>query len=911
MPTLSRERWQQISPYLDEVLELREEDRPAWMESFRAEKPELAELLQELLKEHSAAEQKHFLEGTLLPAASQASMAGQTIGPYRLLSPIGEGGMGTVWLAERSDGRFERQVAVKFLRFSVASHGGAERFKREGMILGQLAHPHIAELIDAGVTSNGEPYLVLEHVEGEQIDEYCDKRKLDISARVCLFLDVLGAVAQAHANLIVHRDIKPSNVLVRGDGQVKLLDFGIAKLLTDEGTSGGATLLTQEGGGALTPQYAAPEQVSGGVVTTATDGYALGLLLYLLLTGQHPAGPGPHSPADLIKAITETEPPLASEAIPTGDSQSVARARGTTPETLRRQLRGDLDTIVGKTLKKNAAERYGSAVALADDLQRYLNHEPIRARPDTIAYRAAKFARRNRVSVALTAAAVAATIAGLVGTMTQAHTARQQRDLALRQLNRAEAINEFNQFILSDASPSGKSFTARELLDGALHILERQHGTRGDRVELMAGVGLQYSLLGDQNEATRIMEQAYKLSGGVTDPGVRAVTACQLASALVEGGDLVRAETLFQEGMRELPGETQFALDRMECLRRGSEVAQERGDAGEGVARMEAAQQALHNSTSDTDWSEVEVLMDLGEAYRVAGQNYKASSVFEKLNTFLSTLGRDDTRTAGVLYNDWALALEKLGRPLEAERLLRRSIGIQGGGTEDSAPPIVLNNYAMILRTLARLEEALNYSARSYRKAQQTADHFTIYRSLYLRALIYLDQRDYEHAADMLAQLEPIVRRQFSPDNLWFGLLASAQALLESGKGNSQQALFLADQAVDNIERSIKFKGQGADFLPMLLLRRATVELAAARPAPGEADATRALALFQAAAQPGALSSYIGTAYLKLGNALQAQGKSDRARAAFRSAAEHLEKTLGSDHPDTRTARQLAGLEAK
>ena len=221
--------------------------------------------------------------------------------------------MGSVWLAERSDGRFERRVAIKFLRFAVAAHSGAERFKREGKILGQLAHRHIAELIDAGVTPKGEPYLVLEYVEGDHIDEHCDKRGLDVDARIRLFTDVLSAVAQAHGNLIVHRDLKPSNVLVRSDGQVKLLDFGIAKLLGDETGSGEATMLTLDGDSALTPQFAAPEQITGSAITTATDVYALGVLLYILLTGQHPAGASTRCAAELVKAITETGEKVVSE----------------------------------------------------------------------------------------------------------------------------------------------------------------------------------------------------------------------------------------------------------------------------------------------------------------------------------------------------------------------------------------------------------------------------------------------------------------------------------------------------------------------------------------------------------------------------------------------------------------------
>jgi eukaryotic-like serine/threonine-protein kinase len=254
MSTLSPDRWREASPYLDRALEMSSEERVLWLASLQEQNPELAVLLQALLEEHQVLAEEHFLEEPPVSLFGQPWLAGQTIAEYTLLSPIGQGGMGTVWLAERSDGRFERRAAVKFLNVGFS---GGERFKREGRFLGRLAHPHIAELLDAGVSAAGQPYLVLEHVDGEPIDRYCDQRMLDVEARVRLFLDVLSAVAHAHTNLIVHRDIKPSNVLVRIDGQVKLVDFGIAKLLESEGQSVGPTMLTREGGGALTPEYAA------------------------------------------------------------------------------------------------------------------------------------------------------------------------------------------------------------------------------------------------------------------------------------------------------------------------------------------------------------------------------------------------------------------------------------------------------------------------------------------------------------------------------------------------------------------------------------------------------------------------------------------------------------------------------
>jgi serine/threonine protein kinase/tetratricopeptide (TPR) repeat protein len=448
--TLSPEGWRKVSPYLDQVLSLPEDERTPWLESFRAERPDLANLLQYLLEEHRALAHKHFLERSPVSGTPESSLTGQKIGAYTLISPIGQGGMGSVWLGRRSDGRFERKAAVKFVNIALAGPATEERFKREGSILGRLTHPHIAELLDAGISSDGQPYLILEYVDGTTIDQYCDQHNLHLEARVRLFLDVLAAVAHAHANLIVHRDIKPSNVFVTIGGEVKLLDFGIAKLLEGEGQTGAATLLTHEAGSALTPQYAAPEQLTGRPVTTATDVYALGVLLYVLLAGQHPAGSGPHSPAELVKAVLEIEPPRASDAIPADNSNLIAERRGTTPDKLHRGLRGDLDTIVGKALKKNPPERYASVTGFADDLHRYLKHEPIGARPDTLAYRTAKFLRRNRTMVTLTAAAIVLVIGSL---STGLLVANHERKVAERRF--AQVRKLANKFIALDQDIRG------------------------------------------------------------------------------------------------------------------------------------------------------------------------------------------------------------------------------------------------------------------------------------------------------------------------------------------------------------------------------------------------------------------------------------------------------------------------
>lgn len=491
MATLSPERWREISPYVDEALSMDTGQRSAWLAALRVGKPEIAVLMEKLLASYSAAAAEHFLEQPpVLPA--EPSIAGQIIGAYKLIEPIGQGGMGSVWLAERSDGRFERRVAIKFLRFSVSAQGGVERFKREGKILGQLNHPNIAELIDAGIASTGEPYLVLEYVEGNPIDEYCDRHRLEVDARIRLFLEVLSAVAHAHASLIVHRDLKPSNVFVAGSGHVKLLDFGIAKLVDETGSSG-PTLLTLEGGAALTPQFAAPEQITGGPVTTATDVYSLGVLLYLLLTGQNPAGASPHSAAELVKAIVDTTPIAASDAVLLfADSALVAERRSSARDRLVRQLRGDLDTILAKALKKSPAERYSSVTALAQDLQLYLRHEPISARPDSFAYRASKFVARNRLGVAVALLIVALSGIAIVAVEREARRAEY----------RFQQVQRLAHTVLFDLNPQIENLSgstpARELLvKTSLEYLDSLAAESGNDPKLQLELATAYEKIGD------------------------------------------------------------------------------------------------------------------------------------------------------------------------------------------------------------------------------------------------------------------------------------------------------------------------------------------------------------------------------------------------------------------------------
>lgn len=556
MPKLSSDQWREISPLLDEALALPDDQREAWLQSLTASKPQLIGLLRGLLEEHRAPSLENFLEYSPAPDGG-SYLRGQTVGPYTLISPIGQGGMGRVWLAERSDGRFERRVAIKFLQFSVATRAGAERFKREGRILGSLTHPHIAELIDAGVMPDGQPFMVLEYVEGEPIDQYCDARSLSVNARIRLFLDVLAALSHAHSNLIVHRDIKPSNVLVSAQGEVKLLDFGIAKLLDDKNQPSAATLLTQEAGSALTPEYAAPEQLTGEAITTATDVYALGLLLYVLLTGQHPARASTHSTADLIKAIVEGAPRRMSDAVTHafGKPEALlaeAANRGTTPEKLRRLLRGDLDTIVAKALKKNARERYASVSAMAGDLHRLLRHEPISARPDNIGYVTAKFLRRYWATVTALTFVIASLSVGL-------YVANRERAIAEQRFGELQVLSS-RVFALDKSIRDlpGSTEARQNLVSSALQYLDglaadsrrnlnlTQETAEGYwRVARIQGVPTELNL-GEPRKAETSLKRADRLIAEVLASKPRNQSALFL-SANIDQDRMILAQTAYRD----------------------------------------------------------------------------------------------------------------------------------------------------------------------------------------------------------------------------------------------------------------------------------------------------------------------------------------------------------------------------
>jgi eukaryotic-like serine/threonine-protein kinase len=473
---LSNDELLLLSRLLDEVLELNDAESAMWLEDLDERLPHIAPRVRELLRSNAPATHAPFLATlpklTALPGegdpaeSARPLQQGDVVGPYRLLREIGQGGMSAVWSAIRVDAQIKRPVALKLPHVQISHLRFAERFARERDILATLTHPHIARLYDAGVSADGQPYLAMEFIEGLPLSEFCDSRRSPIRLRIGLFLQVLSAVQFAHANLVIHRDLKPSNILVTADESVQLLDFGIAKLLTDGATKD--TLLTEFGGRALTPEYASPEQIAGQSLTTASDVYSLGVVLFELMTGSRPYRLERNSRGALEEAIVNIDPlrPSLCKVEP-----AAAENRATTLRKLRRALSGDLDTIILKSLKKHPGDRYATADAFRQDIERCLAGHAIEAKQDSLWYRSRKFLARNRIAVGGVAIIMLSLMTGLALALWQAGVARQQARIAESEAHTAQAMESFIENIFrantqNQSDPiAARKTTARELLD--------------------------------------------------------------------------------------------------------------------------------------------------------------------------------------------------------------------------------------------------------------------------------------------------------------------------------------------------------------------------------------------------------------------------------------------------------------
>jgi len=860
---------------------------------------------------------------------------GDHVGRYKLLQQIGAGGCGVVYMAEQEE-PVHRRVALKVIKLGMDTREVIARFEAERQALAMMDHPNIAHVFDAGATQTGRPYFVMELVRGVKITDFCDENKVSTEERVRLFVQICHAIQHAHQKGVIHRDIKPTNILVPVNDGVpvpKVIDFGIAKAtqgkLTDQ------TLFTAFEQFIGTPAYMSPEQaiMTDVEVDTRSDIYSLGVLLYELLTGQTPfpqkdlLSSGLDEMRRIIREKDPARPSTRLEAMPPNDLTTVAQNRACQPPQLVHLIRDDLDWIVMKCLQKDRARRYETANGLAMDLERHLQDQPVLARPDTRAYRVAKFVRRHRAGVTFASVIVLALIAGMTGTMTQARraaqharlekaerrradeaarTAKQQRDFALRQLSRAEAINDLNSFLLSDAAPNGKSFTVGDLLARAERLINQQTGEPDDnRVEVLIALGQQYLQQEQHAKARELLGKAYEVSRHSHEPAVRAKAAAAYGNAIAGASEYARGEKLIQQALAELGDGPQYTVPRIFCLLRGSHFAREHNQTELGIQRALAAQQLLRDSGQGSPLLELTIAMDVAESYRLAGRTRQAADAFAEAYKQLVALGRGDTGKAATLLNNWGNAVERLGRPLESERLYRQAIAIETAeGGAETVSPMLLNNLARNLLELHRFREAAETEERAEAKARRQGAEMAVSLCLNVRTIACRELGQLDRAAEALAEFESRWKKSFPPGEIGFAAIASQYALLSLARGDPQSALTKVNESIALCEA----RPEGRDRLMIYLTRRAEIRMQLKQFEEARADSARALALAQKAAGPDALAATIGRAYLALGRALAAQGKLEEARVAYAAAAKQLQASLGKEHPETLEAVRGASL---
>lgn len=883
-----RARWPELEPLFDRAIDLDPEARERFLRED-VQDQELRDLLGELLAGDDTdgvldgesaryAERLLYSEGPGMPAR---------IGPYRLVRLLGEGGSGSVYLAEREAEGYVRQVALKLLRVGLRDPAEQERFGRERRILARLTHPSIARLQDGGFTDEGVPWFALDYVEGEPLTAWCDNRRCGLQARITLFVAVCRAVAYAHRLLIVHRDLKPANILVDRDGRPHLLDFGIAKLLDASERSDD----TRTGLRRLTPAYAAPEQFGSGAITTATDVYALGVLLHELLTGLRPAAGG-NGEAQAASAALSVQ----------ADREALAHPRGSTARALTRALRGDLDTIVATALAEDPQRRYGGAEALADDLERHLRQHPIRARRASARYRLGKFLRRHRVA-AVSAALITASIAiGVAATLRESRAARQAAVDAARQAERADAVRTFVLALFAGVTPDesrGRSVTARELLERGegrmAEVLARQPQLNSELSAALAGAWRQ---LGALDRAGDLAERALAAASGDAQ---RQAALLEVGAVRVAQGRLNDAERVLREALATASDEPATG----EARTRLAELLAEAGrpqealallDANLGVERADPAatgrltrdlaalgsirfragdlpgaeqalREALDLSRHDHAQPHTETARrahDLAVVLLQKGAAAEAADLLgEALAARVQLLGERHPDVAQSRFN-LAVARQRLGDTGTADRLYRETLDLQRDLLGPAHPDVAgtLNSLAMLAwqrddadAAIARMEEALAAARSAY-----GASHPTV-------ATMLGNLASFERASGRLADAERDQR--------------AALAIVRPALGENHYLV-----------------GVGRVGLATTLGERGELDAALAEYAAGLAVLESGL---------GAGHADVAQARVAYAEALQAAGRSEDARAQADQAMAAAEQAFPAGHP--RRARiELATL---
>lgn len=686
--------WRRLSPLMDQVLALPAGQRLDFIERECAADSRLLERMRKWLA--ALATSGDFLEhahtgSALDPGAQfQPLPQGEPVGVYRIERLLGRGGMGEVYLASRADGQFEQEVAIKLINAAFADE--PEPFLAERRILARLEHPGITRLFDGGLTGDGRPYMVMERIEGQDLLAWCRERHATLEQRLRLFIQLCQALGYAHRRLIVHRDIKPNNVLVTREGTVKLLDFGIARLLGAPGLPESASLLR------ATPAYAAPEQLTGGDITAATDVYALGVLLYRLLTDRPPLALGDlPTPLAIERAINDK--PDAPSMVATPDAPVPAR-----------RLRGDLDAIVLKCLHKDPLERYASAVGLEADLQRYLNHQPVIARGDAAGYVLGRFIRRHRLLASAAGLILAVTLGATVVVANYAHTVRMQRDAARSQSARLEDAEDylFRLFKHAGDKPGGEPLTVKAMLDA-----ERQRGeanpTASESVRMSRVLGHLYSSMDDDASGAAMLQAYLQNAPADTPPSELASARADLAQSLLRSGHPQEAQQQLQQAQAFWSGDAaRYGRELLDSRTLQSQLLREHGDFPGGIALLQQAIDESIQTYGEEQLRTAYFYNDLANAEQQAGRMPEARDAARHAWTILTALHHEHSEQGLNALNNLAAMAYFQGDFAEAERRFHDAVDLRRDLFGPSAALAgLLNNYGKLMVKQGRPQEAL------------------------------------------------------------------------------------------------------------------------------------------------------------------------------------------------------------
>jgi eukaryotic-like serine/threonine-protein kinase len=888
IPAPDSAAWSRIAPYLDRALDLEPHERETWFDELTATQPDIASAVRAMLAERDQLDASEFLVHSPFAPTPVASRTGTRIGAYEIDCLIGRGGMGEVWMAKRCDGHFEGHCAVKFLSRLAASPELIARFRREGRLLARLTHPNIARLLDAGTTEDGKPYLALEYIHGQRIDHYCESRALSLQARVRLFIDVIAAVAHAHSQLVIHRDLKPSNVLVTDDGEVKLLDFGIAKLLSHDQTADEVGLTRAEDA-ALTPEYAAPEQMLGEPPSTATDVYQLGMLLYVLATGKHPlqtAG----SRADKVRAALDGIVPPASELA---------------DKAVCRQLRGDVDAILAKALRKVPAERYATAPALRDDLLRYLNNEPVQAGRGAAWYRMRKFIARHRAGVLAGIIALAGLMGGSALALQQMFHARAQRDDALFQAKRASARGELTEFLLADSATETSPDAMHQRLDRAHELIRRRF-----RTEPMLEAGLLLSLsgryldIGDYTTATKLMQEAEAIGRRLDDPHLNANIACGMAADAADAGELAQARKQQAFAFSNLQRLKIVPPDlQAECAITVATIAQREGDFSRASAVLGDALQSLEQADMQFTPRYTSTAHTLARMELLSG-NYRAAwKAARDVMAIVKATGRSDTSAFYATVNIGATSLLRGGKPRASFELIESTIASARKATPDVRPPLYLEASRELARS-AMGSPTVSADLMQYADVLQTnglTATATACRSAAVRAAI--DHGDLGQADSYWTTLSPMEAEYLAAKTERYRdavRLLLVHARLDLARQRAADAAARVEQAAALIAEL--HRSSDPELYAIAAMR---AEVAIAMSDFPKAAEQAQIAVGIARAEAIDLSSWIGEALLLRARSEGGLGNTTAAVATARESLPHLEQNLDPASPTIAVARRL------